>query len=196
MKIRAMVLSFLIGVFILIMGYEYGWAESKSDKPSSKIGVVSVRRIFQDSKRNAKYREEAIVNQNRIIAELEKLRAEGEAADAGLKTLKTGSSDYMAQMKEVLTKQANLQAREGFYKQEIALKDQEWTEELYKEILQETDKVAEQKGLDLVLEKSEIELPALNANELMLAIRTHKLLYSAGCLDITDEVIARLDAKE
>jgi Skp family chaperone for outer membrane proteins len=196
MKIRAMVLSCLICAVILFMGYEYGWAESKADKSSSKIGVVSVRRIFQDSRRNAKYREEAVGEQNRAIAELEKLRAEAEAEEAGLKTLKTGSSDHMAQMKEVLTKRANLQAREEFYKQEIALKDQRWTEELYKKILQITSEVAEQKGLDLVLERSEIEFPALSATELMMTIRTHKLLYSAGCLDITDEVMARLDAKE
>jgi Skp family chaperone for outer membrane proteins len=196
MKIRVMFLSCLIGAVVLFMGYEYGRAESKADKSSSKIGVVSVRRIFQDSKKNAKYREEAVVEQNRIVAELAKLKAEVEAEEAGLKTLKIGSSDYLAQMKEVLMKQASLQAREEFYKQEIGLKDQRWTEELYKEILWATSEVAGQKGLDLVLEKSEIELPALSASELMLTIRTHKLLYSGGCLDITDEVTARLDTKK
>jgi Skp family chaperone for outer membrane proteins len=196
MKIRVMFLSCLIGAVVLFMGYEYGRAESKADKSSSKIGVVSVRRIFQDSKKNAKYREEAVVEQNRIIAELAKLKAEVEAEEAGLKTLKIGSSDYLAQMKEILMKQAGLQAREEFYKQEIGLKDQRWTEELYKEILLVTSEVAGQKGLDLVLEKSEIELPALSASELMLTIRTHKLLYSGGCLDITDEVTARLDTKK
>jgi len=196
MKVRAMVLSCLICAVILFIGYECGWAVSKAEKSSSKIGVISVRRIFQDSKRNAKYREEAVGEQNRVIAELEKLRAEAEAEEAGLKTLKTGSRDHLAQMKEVLTKRANLQAREEFYKQEISLKDQRWTEEVYKEILQMTSEVAEQKGLDLVLESSEIELPSLSARELMMTIRTHKLLYSAGCLDITDEVMARLDAKK
>jgi Skp family chaperone for outer membrane proteins len=135
MKVRAMVLSCLICVVILFIGYEYGWGASKAEKSSSKLGVISVRRIFQDSKRNAKYREEAVGEQNRVIAELEKLRAEAEAEEAGLKTLKTGSRDHLAQMKEVLTKRANLQAREEFYKQEISLKDQRWTEEVYKEIL-------------------------------------------------------------
>jgi len=69
-------------------------------------------------------------------------------------------------------------------------------EELYKEILQETREVAEQRGLDLVFEKSEPELPALSAKDLALAIRMHKLLYSGGCLDITDEVMARLDKEK
>ncbi len=194
MKIKTMILSCLIGGFILFMSYEYSRAGSKASKPSSKVGVVSIRKIFQDSKRNAKYMGEAMAEQRKIIAELEKLEAEVEAVKAGLKTLKTGSKDHLMQMKEALIKQAAFQAREEFHKQEIALKDQRWTEELYKDILQITREVAEQKGLDLVLENSGIEFPALSANELMLTIRTHKLLYSVGCLDITNEVMTQLDA--
>ena len=55
-------------------------------------------------------------------------------------------------------------------------------------------RLPKEKGLDLVFENSEPELSALNANELELIMGTHKLLYSGGCLDITDEVMTRLDA--
>jgi Skp family chaperone for outer membrane proteins len=66
---------------------------------------------------------------------------------------------------------------------------------IYTDILRIVNEVAQQKGLDLVLEKNEPELlDSTPANELMLTIRTHKVLYSGGCVDITDEVIARLDA--
>jgi len=197
MKIKGMILSCLIGavvLFILMPRGEYSRAESKADKPCLNIGVVSIRKIFQDCKRNDKYVEEATAEQDKVVAELEKLSKELEAEKAGLKTLKAGSSDHLALIKEILTKQASLQAQQEFHKQQIALKDQKWTEQLYKDILRETSEVAEQKGLDLVFEKDEIELPASSANDLMLTIRTHKLLYSGGCLDITDEVMARLDA--
>ena len=53
--------------------------------------------------------------------------------------------------------------------------------------------VAKKKKLDLVLEKNELEFPSANASELMMEIRTHKVLYSSGCVDLTDEVIATLD---
>ena len=99
-------------------------------------------------------------------------------------------------VKDVFTKQAQIQAQEEFYKQQLALKDQRWYEALYADIIKEIGKVAGRKALTAVFEKDEIDLPAANINELMLAIRTHKLLYNGGCLDITDEVIAKLDAKE
>jgi len=159
-----------------------------------KIGVVSVPKIFQDCKRTARYKEEAVAEWQRVNAELERLKAEVEAEREGLKTLKTGSSDYMALMKEVLTKQANLQVQQTFYEQQRVLKEQRMVEGLYKDILRETGEVAKQKGLDLVFERSEPTLPALSPTELERAMGTHKLLYGGGCLDITGEVMARLDS--
>jgi hypothetical protein len=32
--------------------------------------------------------------------------------------------------------------------------------------------------------------------ELVMALRTHKVLYNGGCLDLTDAVIAALDKEE
>jgi Skp family chaperone for outer membrane proteins len=159
-----------------------------------KIGVVSVPKIFQDCKRTVRYKEEAVAEWQRVNAELERLKAKVEAEREGLKTLKTGSSDYMALMKEVLTKQANLQVQQTFYEQQRVLKEQKMVEGLYKDILRETGEVAKQKGLDLVFERSEPALPALSPTELERAMGTHKLLYGGGCLDITGEVMARLDS--
>jgi Skp family chaperone for outer membrane proteins len=65
---------------------------------------------------------------------------------------------------------------------------------LFKDVIKAVAEVAKEKGIDLVLEKSEPDLPAANSNELTLTISTHKVLYSAGCEDITDVVLAKVDA--
>ena len=196
MKVRTTVLTCLIGVIVLSIGYEYSRAGPKADEPSLKIGVVSIEKIFQDCDRSAKYRKEAIAERNRVEAELDKLVKEIEAGQAGLRTLKAGSSDYLALLKEIMEKQAKLQAQQEFHKRQMALKEQRMIEEIYKDILRETSGVAEQKGLDLVFEKSEPVFPVLSPTQLELTIATHKLLYSGGCLDITDEVMARLDKEK
>ncbi len=196
MKIKTMVLGCLASLVILAMGYEYSQAQPKADEPSLKIGVISIQRIFLDSERNAKYMEEAIAEQRRLEAQLDKLAKEIEAERAGLRALKPRSSDYLASVKEIFEKEAKLKAQQDFYKLQIELKDLRWNEELYKDVLREVYEVAEQKGLDLVFDKSEPELPTSSAIQFKLDIRTHKLLYSGGCLDITDEVLARLDKEE
>ena len=197
MKIRVIALGCLVGAIVLFMGHEYSQAGSEVDNPSLRVGVISVWKIFQDCKRVAKYRKEAVAERDQIMAELNKLSKEIGAEEAGLKTLKAGSSDHTSLMREILEKRAKFRAQEEFHKRQTALKDQKMTEELYKDILLEIRKVAERKGLDLVFERTEPELPAASASELTLAISTHKLLYnSKGCLDITDEVMSRLDAKK
>jgi len=193
MKTRLLLLSVLISPIMFL-----GFAESAAESPLSeglglKIGVLSVQKIFQDCKKNAEYRKEIIAERQRLLSELDALQKEIEAAKAGLKTLKIGSDDYVARTKQILEKQANFQANQEFYKMQLELKDQKWTEQLYLDILRATEEIAKEKQLDLVLEKSEVEFPAAGANDLMLTIRTNKLLYSAGCLDISEEVMNKLD---
>ena len=196
MKAKMVVLGCLIGVAVLAMSYEYSQAQPETGTLSLKIGVVSVRKVFGNCKRSAKYNAEVLAEQSRTNAELQELSKEIEADKAGLNALKRGTTDYLAQLKEVLDKQGKYDAEKEYRMQQKALKYQRWVEGFYVDILRESGEVAKQKGLDLVLEKDEVEFPALSIDSTMLAIRTHKLLYSGGCLDITDEVIARLDKEE
>ena len=83
-----------------------------------------------------------------------------------------------------------------FINQHRALKDTQWTELLYKEILQITTELAKQKGLILVVEVNEPIFPMPNYEALMIALQGHKVLYSAGCVDLTAEVTAETDKRE
>lgn len=197
MSSRNIILVCLIGV-VVFAGYQRNTAIAEPQEANSgiKIGIVSVKKIFENCKQNEKYRNEAIEERKKLEAELKKLDAEIEAAKAGLKTLKNDSPEYMEQALEVLTKQGNLQTQQEFYKRKLELKDQRWTEQLYEDILKYTKQVAEEYGLGLVLETDEPEIPSGSAQDLMLTIRTHKLLYSEGCVDITDKVMALVDGAD
>jgi len=155
---------------------------------------VSIRKIFRDCKRSAKYRQESNAERQKIDGELTKLDNEIKAQQAGLQTLKNGSENYMAQVKEVLEKQGSLKALQQFHKQQLALTEQRITEDIYGDILRITGEVAKEKGLDWVFETSEPELPASSPTELELSMGMHKLLYGDGCSDITNEVMTILDS--
>lgn len=127
---------------------------------------------------------------------MNKLIKEVEAEEAGLKTLKPESLDRLARTKDVFEKRASIQARKKFYEQVMVLREQRMIEGLYKDILRVVGGIAEQKGLAFVFERSEPVLPAINLNELSILIKTSKVLYSGGGVDISDEVIARLNAEK
>lgn len=161
-----------------------------------KIGVVSIRKIFRDCKKSAKYRQETTTERQKTEAELVKLDKEIQAQKAGLRTLKVGSENYMAQVKDILQKQARLQAQQEFNKQQMSLKEQRTTEDIYEDILRITGEIAKEKNLAFVFERSEPEFPASSPTELELSMGLHKMLYSNGCIDISDEVLTRLDSEK
>ena len=198
MKAKTVVLVWVAVAVSLLVCFEAGFvsAAPEAAKSAPKIGVVNIQKTFQDSRKVSKYREQTIAERNKIEAELEKMTKEIEADKAGLKTLKSGSSDYLAQVKEILTKQANSQAQEKFYEQQMAAKEQEMVEGIYQQMLAAVKKIAEQKGLEMIFAKDEVDFPAMSINDTMMIIRTQKVLYSGGCVDITGEVLAELDKEK
>jgi Skp family chaperone for outer membrane proteins len=128
-------------------------------------------------------------------AELDTLSKQIEISKNSLKMLKPGSADYLAGMKDILEKQGSLQARQEYFKRQMDVREQVIIEQLFKDVVKAVGEIAKEKGFDLVLEKSEPDLPAANSNELTLTISTHKVLYnSSACEDITEAVMTKVDA--
>jgi Skp family chaperone for outer membrane proteins len=189
-SIIVMVLVIVLSGFIVSTG-----ADKTSDNKCLKIGVVSVRKIFQDCKRNAKYKQDMSAERVQMEDELDTMSKQIEIGKNSLKKLKPGSADYLAGMRDILEKQGTLQARQEYYKRQMDMREQAIIEKLFKDVMAATAEVAKAKGLDLVLERSEPDLPASNSNDLTLVISTHKVLYnSPACEDITDAVMAKVDA--
>jgi len=186
----------LISIVLMMIVYDSNGKESKPQDTTPRIGVVRIRAVFKDCKKNNDHQKQLTAEQGRMIAELEKLSKGVEALKADLMTRKPGSSDHSNLMLQIMDKQAQLGSRKDFYQQQIVLKDQRWTEQLYKEILEIVGQVAKTKELDMVLAKEELDFPTASQTELMLAIRTHKLLYSADGLDITKDVVKLLNAEK
>ena len=69
MRKKTIVLVCLAGAVLLASAYEYSWAkaESEADTTGVKIGIVSIRKIFEGCQRNIGYRKQAEAEQNKFI---------------------------------------------------------------------------------------------------------------------------------
>ena len=196
MKMQKMVVAAVLAAMVLAgVGYQYvnAAAPAGAGVSAPKVAVVSIKSVFQSSKKNVEYKNKMTAEQDIIIAQLEKLSKEIDALEADLKTRKRGTDEYLKLMKDINEKKSSLEGQKSYYQEQFKMKDQDWTEKLYTQVLAKTAIVAKAKGFDLVLEKDEIELPAQSATELMLIIRTHKVLYYNENLDITSDVLAAID---
>ena len=176
-----------------VLGYSSRPRQPAAD-PLSRIGVVSVMRVVQDCQRQGIHVKESLSEQETLNGELSKLNQEIETEQAQLKTFKVGSSEYLDLYKSMVEKQAKLQALQEYYQKSTTLKEKQWTEQLFKETLEVTTRIAEQKGLALVLERTEPEFPS-RRNRFLLAVGSYKVLYAKGCVDLTAEVLAAMDKK-
>ncbi len=187
--------GFLVCVMLSLAVMEYGRAAAPAAGPTPKVGVVSMREVFKASVKHKQYSAQAMARQAQARAQLDNLRKEVEGDDAELKTLKQGTADYTKQLQVALEKRAKLQSQQEFLKQQSVLDDKKWLEDLYQAFARATKNLAREKGLDLVLERTEPEFP-IPSDELMTTLYMHKVLYAGGCVDLTAEVTARLDADE
>jgi Skp family chaperone for outer membrane proteins len=196
MKVKSVVLSCLIGVVALFFVHEFSLAQPLATVPASKIGLISISRAMRDCKATVVFGAKAKAEDEQLIKDQDALKAEIQTLTQAAQAFVRGTTDYMTQFRLLVQKQAELKALEEYLREKRITSQRAWAEKIYREILRITKEVASNKGLDLVLQRSEPEFPVQNADQLMMTISTHKVLYGGGCLDITDEVIAELDKIE
>ncbi|MHC4075781.1 MAG: OmpH/Skp family outer membrane protein, partial [Planctomycetota bacterium] len=136
MKTKTIILGSLAGLIIFCSAYEFTLAAPKNRTQISKTGVVNIQKVLLNSRKNKALEESADAEKRAILNELEKLSREIDAEKAGLNTLKAGTSDYMAQLKTIMEKQANLQVQQKFQEQQLSLKYLQRLEKLYRDLLQ------------------------------------------------------------
>jgi len=156
---RAIATSILVGAAALLAAMQYGHAASQASPPTSKVGVVSVRDVFNGSKKHAQYQALLTKRVNQARAQIDELNKQLDNAEIELKGLRPGTVDYVKQYQAVLEARSKLQNEQELIKQQRMAEDKKWFEDLYQEALKAIDAVAKEKGLDLVLERSEPKFP-------------------------------------
>ncbi|HNS22006.1 MAG TPA: OmpH family outer membrane protein [Sedimentisphaerales bacterium] len=183
----------MVCALALLAVLDHGRAASQPAGPTSRIGVVSMSEMFAKSQKHTQHNVQAMARLSQGRAQLENLRKEVDGEEAELKTLREGTADYAQQLQVLIEKRSRLQGQQDFLKQQSMLDEKKWREDLYQVFMKVAQEIAKEKGLDLVLERSEPAFP-ISSEELMLTLYTHKVLYAGGCIDLTSEVIARIDA--
>jgi Skp family chaperone for outer membrane proteins len=193
MKFKTMVLCCLAGAVILTMAYEYLQAQPNVAGPGSKIGVVSVGRALRNCQATIKFRKHVLAENQKMAAEENKLAEDSKRIADSLKAFKPNSPEYLERFQEMVQKQTTFKALQETNPRRRRYKEMQWTQNLYQEILRITNDLAAKKGLSMVIGKDEPEFPFQIYEELVMTLSTHKVLYSEGCVDLTNEVIAQLD---
>jgi Skp family chaperone for outer membrane proteins len=193
MNSKTVTASILVSVAALLAAIQYGHAASQPGTPAAKIGLVSVRDVFGGSKKHAQYQAQTAKRVAQTRTQIDELTKQLDAEEGDLKALKQGTAEYVKQFQVVLDTRSKLQNQQELFKQQRMAEDKKWFEDLYQETLKATEAVAKERGLDLILERTEPKFP-IASEEVWSTVSTNKVLYGGGCPDLTNDVIARIDA--
>jgi len=189
---RILFIGIAIAVLGISLGYRQGIAAGEKQIAPAKVAIVDVTKVLQNSQKHKQWQDKMTQDETQMKAEFQKAQKDLEALQANLNLLKVGSKDYVDTMKKFLDDKSLLDAKDKFYQAKVDMEMQQWTESLYTKMLDITAKIAQKKGVDIVLAQ-ENDLPSSSLRDFMLNIRTKKVLYNNAQLDITNEVLAALD---
>jgi Skp family chaperone for outer membrane proteins len=204
MKTRNFIaIAILASLSFSIIGFEYTLAAKEKAISTPKIGIVSVKDVFDKCQMKTEVEKTLAADGEKKFAELKKLEETVEADKAALGKRKQDSEDYMQLLQGLMLEQSKLDAQREFYQQELSVKEMQSKEKIYRKILEVIASVAKEKGLDMVFSRDDNYLnqpdsnpPAQSSAELLLTTKTHKLLYFNPSLDITADVLAAMGKSE
>jgi Skp family chaperone for outer membrane proteins len=193
MKIKMIALISLFGFCFLLLSRDYSQAQISG--PASKIGTINIERVSMDCAATKEYMKKATEESQKLKADEESLKKSIQALEAELdeETYKVGSDEFYKKNRELAQKKSQLSYLQDFNQQEIGLKTQLWKMDLYSKILKVANEIGSEKDLYLVLAVENPELSKTRVEEFANVVRAHKVLYSGGCVDLTDAVITKLN---
>lgn len=186
----------LAAVAAVMCAYQQGSLQADAAVAPAKIAVVNVADVIRNCQKFKTWQDEKQKEIQQIETELKTMQTELEALNENLKIRTPGTEDHQKLVKEFFEKRAILQSKDAAYKELWNNQKEQWTETLYQEILGVIDQVASKKGLDIVLANEDLNLKDPMRPEIMQVIVTKKILYHASKFDITQEVLAAVDAKK
>jgi Skp family chaperone for outer membrane proteins len=184
----------LATVAISFSSYSYAAKDAAVAKPV-KIALVNLREIFQKNKLNEVFDQQMEQEKGAAMQEIDTTQKTIDLLKSEMKAMTVGTKDYLSRMEKALSLQGTLQAKKEYYQQYMDSKQQRFTEDVYTKTKDIIADYAARNGIDIVMVKDEIQFPSASPNDLMLALSTRKVLYSAPEMDITAPILEALNAK-
>ncbi|MEM6560399.1 MAG: OmpH family outer membrane protein [Planctomycetota bacterium] len=165
--------------------------------PTSSFGVVDMQRLLGGNQ----FFEQG---QLRVRAMAQELEAEGRqrqqtiaALRQQLESLKPGTPEFRTKQEEVLGAQLDFQSWQQLQQIRLQTEEAQMILDTRRRILDAISEVADQQGLQAVLTIDPANpsgLDQLNPQQLVEVILTAKVPYRSDQVDVTDDVIAKIDA--
>ena len=164
-----------------------------------RIAVVNPAKVFNEMQETKDLKQKMEADRKTITDEGQRRGQEVEDAKKRRALFNEGTEDFNKANKEYLEKVISAQAWQELIKADLQRQQKSQMKNLFEKIEQATKEVAQAKKIDIVIVEQKTDLPSdldqINVDQLRGLINQRTILFNNGRFDITNDVLAAVDAK-
>lgn len=172
-------------------------ADPPAAGPCDCIATIDFSRIFLDCAQAKDLSELMRAREGEVQAEVRQRQKVIDEKQAALAAFRVGTPDYEAHRKELLRMSIDSNVWFKMFEQDMEVQKFEWTRVLYEQAQAAVAEISAERGLAFVLQTREYRPQEMNGDVAVLRrfIQDRAVGLARPGSDITNDVIARLDAK-
>ncbi len=178
---------------VLLMGIGVAFAQQLKAPPTS-VAAVDLQEVFDKAKLREVIRAEQQKRGEQLQAEQKDRQQKLAAMEQDLKVMKVGTPEYAKMQDDMAMKALEYNNWLQFENAKLMRDQGVNLEKLYRYTLESIEKIAQERGIDIVVYKETApNFQWENPQQLSAQIQIRKVLYAADSVDITNDVIQRLN---
>jgi len=158
-----------------------------------KVAVVDVIRIFNECQQTKDVNERFQLRDEKFAGQRQKLKEAVDRKEDELEAFARGSKEYVERFKQWVQLQIDYGSAIKIHQRRIVRDQVFWTRRTYTQIVQAVEEVAKARGLLLVLYRDDMDLQTDDLQDLGSRLRDRKVVFSAAGLDITQDVLDKVN---
>ncbi len=160
-----------------------------------KIGVVDISGVFNGYEKRKDHDQKLKDMEINYKSEIEKQRKEMINLNEETQLLDLGSESIKKNIEILERKRAELDGFVKFADRQLMKRYKEFFELIYDDVVKEVDVIGKEGNYSLIIKKEEPELKSSQISDLQYKIGIRTVLYHSNVVDITSNVIERLNAR-
>lgn len=160
----------------------------------TRVAVVDLVRIFNEFDQTKVLNQKMSALEDELRGDEQRKTAEIESQRNAVKAFAPDSAEYKKQNEILKRLMIDYQVWKNMKQEEVAAAHLRWINRTYKTVEDEVANIAKSQGFQLVITREELDTSINDSKVMLKQIVSRKVLFSDPSVDLTDEVLARLNA--
>ena len=179
-----------------VVSFNLGKTQAQVAAPTepTAVAVLNLQDVLGELAENTDFQANVNAKNEQLQAELARRQSAVQTMQNDLELLDPASDAYSTKEDQIFDALIELRTWQSIQEQRNVLDQRTHLANLYRKIVQAGGAVAEQQGYDMVLLDTQVpDLDRLNPEQLLNAIATRKVLFHTDDVDITRDVLERMN---